>query len=747
MAWYKRYRIPFQSLGGDQYVVYIYEQTSGRLDTLTGSANPFVTQEDYGDNIFEPIRKQTGYLRVIDETQDGSLLESLIPSNNTEKLVRLYFGEYVNGTFNDANLLWSGFLCAEAFTQPWDKQKKELEFPVKSIVAALEDVYLPESSAPNTSNVAKLFVDAFNALGETPRTVYVISNLEDIETNLLAAKVENRLFFDSEEVQSEGDTTKRLIGKSYSDAIEEVMQLFGMTVRMHNNILYISMYDNGAGKIGLLQFASWSNFVDVSQESHYGGSITGVGDVTILSQTFAGIDNVAGFVQGGKEAVVRLKIENPDYSILELPLTSEDQSTAYEIGNIYPNRGQVFVQPHDPRTLAVETYAFYEYQSTGYQPNPANSLYALVGSSNYTNCLNNSVVMRPDYKPLYSTSDHLHTGAFPCRWLYKKDSNSQPQYKNGMFLNQMFLKENVQGNLQNCYSLESSLAYTLKDGYLHIDMQCLNFKRSNINGEDGYLTFGEFISQREQGKMPTTSLYFILSIGNYFWDGTNWVTGVMNNFEITFYGDNIESNKTTEMMVDETGGWFVPVPSTGMYGKVCLRIVNASRCLFKFDDGTTSNYFDNHSKIITDLSVEFLPNINPMASRRTSNTYRQQILSGGFSGEEAIDLSIGTYNNNIPSDSFIKSKSNELVETLPYYYDGGIITDERPERNLLERMVEHYGQVRRTFKGILKSRFNPLSSVDQYQYRYTYVNRNFFAVEARHDWREDTQEVKFIEVT
>ena len=43
MAWYKRYRVPFQSFGGTQYMVYIYEQTSGNVVTLTGAAEPFVT--------------------------------------------------------------------------------------------------------------------------------------------------------------------------------------------------------------------------------------------------------------------------------------------------------------------------------------------------------------------------------------------------------------------------------------------------------------------------------------------------------------------------------------------------------------------------------------------------------------------------------------------------------------------------------------------------------------------------------
>ena len=746
MAWYKKYEIPFQSRLEDQYIVYIYEQTAGQLTTLTGSDVPFETQENDDDDIFTPIRKQTGYLRVIDETQDGSLLETLMPQNNTQKLVRLYNGAYVNGTFNDANLVWQGFLCAEAFTQSWDKQKKVIEFPVKSLIDALSDVSISSSDAASTKNIAWYINQAFTALGETPSRVNVISNLEDAENGLLQIDIDTGLFFDLDEQQNEGSTQKVLVGKSYFEILEEIAKLYGITFRMIHGKLYLSMYDNGAGKIGLMQM-TWANLQSIANGNTFGGSSIAVPEVGLLeSSEFEGVDNVAGFVQGSKEAIVSLEIKDEDDSVLELPMTTEDQSTSYEIGNIYPNRGQVFVQPHNPRTLAIETYSFYEYQSTGYQPDPSNSLYALIGTSNYSNCLNNSVVMRPDFKPLYSTSDHLHTGAFPCRWLYKKDSSSQPQYRNGLFLNQMFLKGNSQSYLNNCYAIESTLLHTLQDGYLHINMQCNNFQRSNINGEDGYLTYGEFISMREQGKMATTTLYFVLSIGSYYWDGSTWVTGSIPNFAVTFYGSNIKTNKTDEMEVDESDGWFIHVPNTGLYGKVKLQIVNAGRCIYNYDDGTSSNYFDNHSKIITDLSIDWLPTIDPMASRRTRNTYRQNIVSSGFAEDKEIDLSVGTNNNNIPSHSFIKSGTT-LIETLPYYYAQNDIRDERPEKNLLARMVAYYGEVRRAFTGILKMRYNPIATYEILEMRYTYLSRKFFAVLKNRNWREDRSEVKFIEVT
>ena len=143
MSWYKRYEVLFQSRLGDQYAVNIYEQSSGSVVRLTGSDVPFVTQEDDDEDIFNPMRIQTGYLRIVDNTESGMLIEQIMPSNNLEKLVRVY----ANPTSSfEGNLVWVGFMCAEAFTQPWDKQAKVIEFPVKSLLGAMEDVSLGAAS-------------------------------------------------------------------------------------------------------------------------------------------------------------------------------------------------------------------------------------------------------------------------------------------------------------------------------------------------------------------------------------------------------------------------------------------------------------------------------------------------------------------------------------------------------------------------------------------------------------------------
>ena len=71
MAFQIFWKIKFKSLrAGTDYCVNIYKDgtlPSGYPLTLKGGAQPFTTQEDDSDDMFTPIRTQTGYLRIVDD--------------------------------------------------------------------------------------------------------------------------------------------------------------------------------------------------------------------------------------------------------------------------------------------------------------------------------------------------------------------------------------------------------------------------------------------------------------------------------------------------------------------------------------------------------------------------------------------------------------------------------------------------------------------------------------------------------
>lgn len=722
--WYTRWQCQFQSFGGTNFAVNICtKQQPGSVQQLTGAAEPFTTQEDDSDDIFTPIRSQTGYLRVIDP--DGSLLADLIPANNTERLVQLWSGTNTGASFTPQALHWQGFLQAQAYTQPWDGNVSMVELPVKSLLGALEDVHLNPSIANSETRIARMICNAFNAIDVYPSNVGWVSDIYDVVGDVFLPFLQNRSFFNEEEVLNEGDTTLELRGCSYSEALSKILSLYGLTMREDGQTLWLASYDKAGGRLYSYSI-EWSIFDEyIANGSYLGYSPTEVSDTDLLpALNWRGDDNVVTFLQGGKEVVVSLSISDNRFAI-ELPATTESSEQPIEVQNIYT--GHVFVQPHTPRVNSFETFTFSEYQQVGQSGSQR------VGSSTYQNCLNNSVIYRPLYDPHYSSNDNLHTGAFPCRWFYQKEDAENPQLRNGLFLNQQYLSGNQSFTPGYCYSISSKSEHQHSDGALRIDMVCHNFMRGRLAGDSDKLYFGEFTTI--WGVKPETILYCILTWGNQEWNGQEWVThsGNYQTFQITFDGNGIKTNKTPSIHVDENQGYFVPITAE-MKGKIKFYIVNVASTT------TDAGYHDAHSRIIEGLIIERLYPVSMVSSRRNENVYRQIILQSGFSETLSISLGLGTMNNNVPSNVFIKTDANTYKESANYYTSTST-KQQRPEHHLIDRMAAIYRQVRRAYSVTVER------GLELMQTRYIYIGRQFFGVKTQTNWRDDIEEVKFIEVT
>jgi hypothetical protein len=231
-----------------------------------------------------------------------------------------------------------------------------------------------------------------------------------------------------------------------------------------------------------------------------------------------------------------------------------------------------------------------------------------------------------------------------------------------------------------------------------------------------------------------------LKIGNYYWNGSNWTT-TASTFTIPFKNANIVTNKTVAMNVEGTSGWFIPV--TGhIAGTVELIIYNY---VLVSPYQSERGRLEAHSRIISDLKVEFFMNNTRTASHRGQNVYRKTILQSGFSEVEEKTIELGTINNNIYAPCFLEDDNLNFIENLKYLssISGSSIISltKRPEEHLLDRMAAHYNQIRRTFIGVVQT------GVDIAFQRFTFNGRNYFGIDKQHNWRDDTQEVKFIEVS
>lgn len=728
MAWVVKYEIPFQSLDGDQYLIQIKEQSSEPPTTpqkLKGAAEPFVTQEDADENIFTPIRKQTGYLRIIDETGDGSLLETLLPENNTQKLVQLYIGTYNQDTFVASNLLWNGFLCSEVYTQPWDNQKKMLEFPVKSLLAAMEDIFLPLSMLGPITKIASYFIAAFNALNITPAGVVCISNLDDIVTDMLCVYVNPATFYSEKEISNQGDVTIIEQGCSFYDALSSIAALYGVCIREQDNKLFILMYDNAAGKIGRARL-SWNDMLAIEAGTVTSVAMSSVPEVELLeSVEFAGINNVCTFNVGAKTAIVKLNFGGIEPKIT-LPQTEETDDAPIEFET---QEGKLFVQEHSPRTI-IESTSFFEY-----------SIHTLIGESDFATMLQKTLINGYNTNPYASASTHLYSGAFPIRWFFQKDTE-RVLLKNGLYLNTQYRTPSQHGTVQYglLYQINSPIHLEAIDGWMWI-----NFNWHNIIWYDG-VSDPQFLFDDAKQTLRydvISQIAMCLCVGNKWWNGSAWVengSAPDTRFFFNVTNNTIDTNKTSDINVDEEDGFFIPVTEP-LAGDVSFYILNFVPVSYN------SIYAYCYSHILENLTIKHIRPTSVVASDRSSNTYLEEIVASGFSDERSVSLSVGTINNNPPFPCFIKRDIETNIEALEYYYDGGVIETERPEVNLVSRIATHFGQVRRAFTAIKKYAFNALATYYPFEMRYSYLGRKFFGVVKQQNWRDNTQEYKFIEVT
>ena len=680
------------------YTVNVYEwDYTGDVVTLTGASEPFVTQEDDDTDIFTPVRTQTGYLRVIDTT-GGQLLEEMMPANNTEKPVRLMLGDTV---------CWQGFLAAQGYSQPWDNHKNKIEFQVISLLAALEYISAPTTYVGKTYKLSQLMGDAIDVMSKGDLSIFgiqsgTVTDLTNVRS-MLDYALDFSTFIDKEEVTNEGSTTKVNVGNSFKDCIEAVCQFLGVSLRESGNTLLYSRYDDGfsvlrcTAKIGGL---ATNNLLDVVD--------------------FRGASNTTAYSQGAKVVKVTLSLPSIDtsFGIPSIETTSDEPSVI----NLYDEH-KLYVQEHTPVDTSEVTYKYYEYNwNTG----------TYIGTSNFTDFIKRTVLHSYNGNPYYYTDDaksHLFTGAFPVRFYDLLNDTDIITLKDGIYFNAQYITANAKPDISSVgcrpiVTFSSVSSVNMSSGYLRVSFSLLNLVYSGL----------DFFTDLDYDHNIRERLTVAVICCGKYWDATNakWVDDE-TTFEI-YYKDNvIQTNYTSDMRLDTADGYFIPV--SGMTGTV--QFVVYDRCIKYYT--IVSELAICYTRIIYDLNVEYLEQNNITAGSRSSNTYRRELTTNGFADTKVISLSVGTNNNNSSLPCFILNPStSEDVQKFNYINVDGT-SEERPERHLLNRMAIYYNEVRRSLRATIHS------GLDLMLARYQYKNRLYFGVDAQHNWRDDTQEVKFIE--
>lgn len=700
-------------------VVEVYDEGyTGEVTTLVGAPEPFITQEIDDADIFTPARTQSGYIRVVDNT--GTLMASMMPENNVQRYVALKVANEIK---------WQGFMVSQAFEQPWDDNYNIIEFPVASILASLANIQPDDRLVSSSIRFSKIFLDALRKLFGTSDCSQFVSNVITIDNLIfdhtwLYTAIPMQCFF-SKKNEDDYDVSYPFESMDYLSIMSEVCKAYGLTMRESGTEIIFANYDSVTNPGSIGEYVTpFSTLVSIAETGSPDIDSVQVEDLRMSRQLrWRGTNNSTGFVQGLRNARVELSLNDYTSLFMDLPRTIEDMSDVIQVPKV--KIGTVYVQPHAPRTYSNEEFSFYEmnFKDT-------------VGRSTYQDCLDNCVLNRPLFDPQYSVNDHTHTGAFPCRWYYKKEAKEVAVLKNGLFLNQMYLKDGQSWTPNYCYKLKSPFSFRLEDGYINIDMQMFNFTTGTNKDCIYFGTLNDI-----WGMTQETTLYCMLKVGNKYWNGSAWVDASSSNppFGIHFVGNSIVCNKTADMSVGTDKGWLIPVTKEdALDGEISFYILNMSHAY------NTVGYQNAHSRIISDLSINYLPVKSLMESARGTNNYYRKITQS-FSEDKDVALIVGSFNNNWKSSSFIihPADDNSYVVHMLRFTDSGS-QYKRPEEFLLDRIERQYKHTRRYFKAQICDRL--LEDADLCKNRFTYNGRTFVGFDSSHNWRDSMQIVNFVEI-
>lgn len=299
-----RWKIPFKTLRSNALLtVNVYDSTfSGTAMVLKGAAQPFETQEDGDDDIFTPVRLQSGYLRIVDDgfAADGVTAfnwRDFIPTTDTDRPVTL--------TDANNNVLWQGFMQAQNFGATLFGNPQTREFPIQCSLSVTQgiDINFDQKAIKNFAYLLKQVIDSI------PSTCRPTSIVVQGDAFLWLPKtIDWQLFVDEDE-----DYTAIAKYKVY-ECLEEMCKFWGWTARTAGQTLFLLCPDDtSVPRLFTFTYAQLSTLADNGSVEIIPSSFPSV----TIADGFANNDNKDYQMRGASKATFGINTDSND-EVIEL---------------------------------------------------------------------------------------------------------------------------------------------------------------------------------------------------------------------------------------------------------------------------------------------------------------------------------------------------------------------------------------------------------------------------------------------
>lgn len=640
------WRISFRTRSEKLGVLNLYEENySGEVVELTPAAVPFETQEDSSDKWLEPVRKQTGYIRVIDEGN----IDGIMPVGLMDRYV-----EYKE----DGSLKWCGYMVPDVFSSDWDVTPLEVEFPVVGGLGVLEGIYLNEDDGLGVVPLAKLLYDALKATGVDysmiyfPKEVLQSASATDYLFPMRLEVSRFNFFQDNDSLNSEDPDWTRYNGETHYNVLSEVMRFYGWTIRERGEDIWITSTNN-EGSI-------WITFMELQSLAEGWSSVNGTRSVVsdqydLSSFGLAGADHKRDILQGRKKVVVKASV-NPVGAVVP----SVDKAKMRYVDSFvseFATNGQ---------TYAYEKFSLYEPKS-GYVDVEFRT-YVKTGMNTLYN----------DWTSVSQTMEaiSLYVGAY----FIEQERVTAEEYEKKRNWN---LSETIRINLQDwtgdyptieearnlpIVQMRSRNVANYVSGAFVISAQTRSISQGFLTDYDG------------NGK-GTLEIRF--RVGDKYWNGSSWVSSAVwftvdmgneDEPESTEGTGKIISTKTLDMPYTGADGYVMPIDQS-LSGEIELTI-HAVRN----DGGYGVLMLDN-------FKVDYFGADQEQRKSEDSENRYAKTTGLNYTNEEEISLKMATNNNNKAGYGIV-SRYGDNVDSV-YVVGKGML---RPEMNLVNKGVSLYGR-------------------------------------------------------
>ena len=675
------YTISFKSLRAG--TVYTLNVGSGNDDVaLKGAAQPFVTQEDDDEDMFTPIRTQSGYLRIVD---DGSVAgfnwKDLVPLTAFGKPVALMDGNTV---------VWQGYIQTQTFSGELYGGTQEREYPVICPLSVLE-AKEPSVVERDTKSFAYLLWTILSAAQTTG--IVEFDNIyfqggADART-WLQTKIDWKNFHNTD---SDG-----VVSAKYSmyRILEDVCTFWGWTCRTQGKDVYFTCADDSTEKdylqvtLAQLQNLAGSTGTIISRSN--------IPTVVLEGDIFASRDNEDYIINGPSRAVVTADVNKQKTVMQFAPKAYENQMDA---------GGYTWVQGED--------------DLTGFFTTP------IVRALPTSGLTTEELVARSS----------VDGSGFCRRQIFESTESTDAEKIDAIVLHDKCIRitsNPPRWSLDNQIEIDTVYPMDYTGGSFRFTGSLFVGCKRYTDGNELHMRFG-IGSDRNHAKW-----WYMDPIPNGGDISCGW-NGTVNRFIARLEGGNIIS--TAAYHINAAGiltnvdfkSSTIPAPDSGGYGRLFIDIIGCGVENFTIGDFSVE-FSREKTKIPTNVHA-----VRPRVMKEIRDTsHDYTAVNWNQSKDEwSADCIFASDNNLEYGYGLLLNTTGGYVATVPYGND-----NEHPEQHLADRVSKYWANSKR--KLMTDLRYNLIPAIRPSNL-VSMNSATFYPASISHDWRDDKVTIGLMEL-